>query len=224
MMHFLTVSDEVVPAVYSLSIKDRFSNIEAVLGCGDLPPYYLEFIVTMLGIPGFYVHGNHDSVEYSEDGEDVAAPRGCVSLEGRCEEHAGLLLAGLGGSIRYNNSSGAQYTEAQMYGRIWRLTPRLLFNRLRYGRYLDILLTHSPPLGIHNGPDRPHRGFRALISFMDRFAPRYLIHGHIHRSYGFSNVTETRYKRTMVLNTAGYRLLTIDAPAPRMRASADSEA
>jgi Icc-related predicted phosphoesterase len=224
MMRFLTVSDEVVPAIYSLSIKDRFPDVAAVLGCGDLPSYYLEFIVTMLGIPCFYVQGNHDGVEYSEGGEAVNEPRGCVSLEGRCVEHAGLLLAGLGGSIRYNNASGAQYTETQMLMRIWRLTPRLLFNRLRYGRYLDILLTHAPPLGIHNGPDYPHRGFQALLGFMDRFAPRYLIHGHIHRSYGFSSVTETRYRRTMVLNTAGYRLLTVDAPAHGHATPADSEA
>jgi uncharacterized protein len=224
MMRFLTVSDEVVPAIYSLSIKDRFPDIQTVLGCGDLPPYYLEFIVTMLGIPCFYVQGNHDGVEHSEDGEDLNEPRGCVSLEGRCVEHAGLLLAGLGGSIRYNNASGAQYTEAQMLMRVWRLTPRLLLNRLRHGRYLDILLTHAPPLGIHNGPDFPHRGFRALLGFMDRFAPHYLIHGHIHRSYGFSRVTETRYKRTMVLNTAGYRLLAVDAPARGHATPADSEA
>ena len=223
MMRFLTVSDEVVPAIYSLSIQDRFPDIQAVLGCGDLPPYYLEFIVTMLGIPGFYVRGNHDDIEYTEEGEEVNAPRGCVSLEGRCIEHAGLLLAGLGGSIRYNNSSGAQYTEVQMLGRVWRLAPRLLFNRLRYGRYLDILLTHSPPLGIHNGSDRPHRGFRALLIFMDRFAPRYLIHGHIHLSYGFSRVTETRYKHTTVLNTAGYRLLAVDAPARGRATPADRE-
>jgi Icc-related predicted phosphoesterase len=59
---------------------------------------------------------------------------------------------------------------------------------------------------------------------MDRFAPRYLIHGHIHRSYGFSNVTETRYKATMVLNTAGYRMLAIDAPARDHATPVDSEA
>jgi uncharacterized protein len=224
MMRFLTVSDEVVPAIYSLSIKDRFPEVQAVLGCGDLPSYYLEFIVTMLGVPCFYVQGNHDGVEYGEGGEDIRAPRGCSSIDGRSLCYAGLLLAGLGGSIRYNKESGAQYTEMEMLMRVWRLTPRLLFNRLRYGRYLDILLTHSPPLGIHNGPDFPHRGFRALLGFMDRFAPRYLIHGHIHRSYGFSPATETRYKHTTVLNTAGYQLLTVDAPAHSQAAPADNEA
>jgi Icc-related predicted phosphoesterase len=212
MMRFLTVSDEVVPAIYSLNIKDRFPDVRSVLGCGDLPHYYLEFIVTLLAVPCFYVEGNHDRVEYSAGGEELNAPRGCISLEGRSVGHEGLLLAGLGGSIRYNKDAGAQYTEREMLARIWRLTPRLLLNRLRYGRYVDILLTHAPPFGIHNGPDFPHRGFRALLNFMDWFAPRYLIHGHIHRSYGFSAVTETHYKRTTVLNTAGYRLLTVEAP------------
>jgi len=224
MMRFLTVSDEVVPAIYSLSIKDRFPDIQVVLGCGDLPHYYLEFIVTMLAVPCFYVQGNHDRVEYSAHGEEVNAPRGCLSLEGRCISHEGLLLAGLGGSIRYNKDAGAQYTETEMLVRVWKLAPRLLFNRLRYGRCLDVLLTHAPPLGIHNGPDFPHRGFRALLRFVDWFEPRYLIHGHIHQSYGFSAVTETRYRQTTILNTAGYRLLTFDLPAPHQAATADSEA
>jgi Icc-related predicted phosphoesterase len=224
-MRLLTVSDEVVPAIYSLNIKERLAGVELVLGCGDLPYYYLEFIVTMLSVPCFYVRGNHDGVEYTDGGEVLSAPRGCVSLEGRSLIYNGLILAGLGGSLRYNREAGAQYTEAQMQRRIWRLTPRLLINRLRYGRYLDILLTHAPPLGIHNGPDWPHRGFRAFLTFMDRFTPRYLIHGHIHRSYGFSAVTETRYRQTIVLNTAGYRMLTVDPLLPgRAAPTADSEA
>lgn len=209
-MQFLTVSDEVVPVIYSLNVQERFRDIDCVLGCGDLPYYYLDFIVTMLGVPCFYIHGNHDGAEHTEGGQVIKEPQGCVSLEGRTVVHGGLLLAGLGGSLRYNGDSGAQYTETEMMFRVWRLTPRLLLNRRRYGRYLDILLTHAPPLGIHNGPDRPHRGFQAFRHLMDRFRPRYLIHGHIHRSYGFSAVTETPYKQTLVLNTAGYRRLTVE--------------
>jgi len=224
-VRFLTVSDEVVPLVYSLNVKERFPDVHSVLGCGDLPYYYLEFIVTMLSRPCFYILGNHDGAEQTEDGESIQEPRGCVSLEGRSVYHEGLLIAGLGGSLRYNDAAGAQYTEREMLFRMWRLTPRLLINRWRYGRYLDILLPHAPPLGIHNGPDRPHRGFRTFLTMMDRFAPRYLIHGHIHRSYGFSAVTESRYKHTMVLNTAGYRLLSVDAAAEgRIAPTSDGEA
>ena len=150
-MQFLTVSDEVVPAIYSLNIKERFQSIQAILGCGDLPPYYLEFIVTMLAKPCFYVDGNHNGVEYTADGQELHAPRGCALVEGTSICHDGLLIAGLGGSIRYNNDSGAQYTETQMLTRVWALAPRLLINRMRYGRYLDILLTHAPPGAFGSG-------------------------------------------------------------------------
>ncbi|MEN9933785.1 MAG: hypothetical protein RLZZ387_364 [Chloroflexota bacterium] len=211
-MRLLTISDEIVPAVYSLNIKERFRDVQCALGCGDLPYYYLEFIITTLAVPGYYVLGNHDHAEETGGGERVTAPRGCISLEGRTERYGGLILAGLGGCVRYNNESGPQYTESQMLVRMWRLAPRLLLNRLRYGRYLDIMLTHAPPHGIHNGPDRPHRGFHTFLTLMDYFRPRYLIHGHIHRSYNVSAVTETLYRDTMVLNTAGYRLLNVDPP------------
>jgi Icc-related predicted phosphoesterase len=209
-MRILTVSDEVVPTVYSLSARERFGDVACVLGCGDLPYYYLEYIVTTLGVPCFYVFGNHDSPEVSDIGEPILAPRGCTSLEGRSERFGNLLLAGLGGCLRYNDSREHQYEEWQMAVRLWRLAPRLLLNHVRYGRYVDIMLTHAPPLGIHNGPDRPHRGFRAFLTLMDHFQPRYLIHGHIHRSYGFGMATETRYRNTMVINTAGHRVLEID--------------
>lgn len=209
-MRILTIADEVVPVVYSLGARARFGDVSLVLACGDLPYYYLEFVVTTLAVPCYYVLGNHDAPEQTEGGEQILEPRGCTSLEGQSCVVGGLILAGLGGCLRYNQSPGAQYTETQMLLRLWRLVPRLLLNNARYGRYVDIMLTHAPPLGIHNGPDRPHQGFQAFVQLMDRFQPRYLIHGHIHKSYGFSRETETRYRSTEVINTAGYRTLDID--------------
>jgi Icc-related predicted phosphoesterase len=86
------------------------------------------------------------------------------------------------------------------------MAPRLLWNRLRHGRYLDILITHAPPFGIHDGPDLCHRGFRAFLTFMRWFRPRYLIHGHKH-VYRPDEVTQTSYHQTEVINTYGYRIL-----------------
>jgi Icc-related predicted phosphoesterase len=80
---------------------------------------------------------------------------------------------------------------------------------LFHGRYLDILITHAPPYGIHDQEDRCHQGFRAFRAFMDRFRPRYLIHGHVH-VYGANETTESVYRQTKVINTYGYRVLEID--------------
>lgn len=211
-MQVLTISDEIVPAIYSLNVKQRYQDVKLVLSCGDLPYYYIEFVVTMLGVPVYYVHGNHDTPEIQDGGLEVAEARGAINLEGRGVRHDGLLIAGLGGCLRYKPEGTNMYTDAEMARRVWRLVPWMLFNNARYGRYLDVLITHAPPLGIHNGPDYPHRGFRAFLWLMDRFRPRYLIHGHIHLSYGYDTSTQSRYGDTTVINTAGHRLLEI-APA-----------
>ena len=69
---------------------------------------------------------------------------------------------------------------------------------MRYGRYLDILITHSPPFGIHDDEDPAHRGFKAFLRFMARFRPRYLLHGHRHVYR--PEPCKTRYLGTEVIN------------------------
>lgn len=206
-MHVLTIADEVIPAIYSLSVKERFGEAKFVLGCGDLPYYYMEFVVTTLGLQGYYVHGNHDTPQYLNDGTIEEEPRGWTNLEGRCVRHEGLLIAGLGGSIRYQPKGDYQYTQTEMMARALRLVPRLLLNQRRHGRYLDVLISHSPPHQIQDGSDYAHRGFHALRFLIERFTPRYMIHGHVHRSYGFNTPFETQHGPTMVINTAGYRMI-----------------
>jgi Icc-related predicted phosphoesterase len=89
------------------------------------------------------------------------------------------------------------------------LAPALALNRLRYGRCLDILVTHAPPEGIHDLTDPCHRGFHAFRTFMERFRPRFLVHGHVH-VYNPQQTTETRYRDTMVINAYGYRTFEVD--------------
>jgi hypothetical protein len=50
-MKILTVSDKVEQLLYGPALKRLHGDVDLVLGAGDLPFYYLEFIVTMLGGP-----------------------------------------------------------------------------------------------------------------------------------------------------------------------------
>jgi uncharacterized protein len=199
----LAVSDHVENLVYSDRIRERFGHVDLVISCGDLPPSYLEYIVSSLNVPLLGVRGNHDH------GRDFAAvPRGTLGpgthdLHARVAEHHGLLLAGLEGSMRYNDGPH-QFTETGMRAQIARLVPRLLLNKLRHGRYLDILITHAPPQGIHDRPDQCHRGFAALRNFLTRYRPRYHLHGHIHL-YDRQTITRTQFADTTVLNAYGFR-------------------
>lgn len=210
-MKILAVSDRVDELIYSPALKHLCADVDLVLGCGDLPQYYLEFIVTMLGGPLFYVVGNHGNavLDQQQPRHRWRYPGGCENVDGRVVRYRNLLIAGLEGSMRYNNSPYFQYTEREMAVKVWKLVPDLLFNRLRYGRYLDILITHAPPQGIHDRPDRCHQGFPAFVTFMERFRPRYLVHGHVH-VYKPGDATETVYRETTVLNAYGYRTLELD--------------
>lgn len=209
-MNILTISDKVVESLYSEAIKQRFGDVDLVLACGDLPPYYLEFIVTALNVPLLYVFGNHDQGVYTPSGQFQQAPMGCINVDERVVKVQGLLIGGLEGSMRYSGRGDHQYTEQDMQWKALQMVPALWWNRLRCGRFLDILITHAPPYRIHDGTDLCHTGFKTFLRLMDIYRPRYLIHGHQH-VYSLYTTIRTTYRRTQVVNTYGYQVIHFDA-------------
>jgi Icc-related predicted phosphoesterase len=213
-MRALAVSDKVEPILYSPGIIRRAGDVDLVISCGDIPFYYLEYIISTLNKPTYYVFGNHGrEVEYQSGKGDAwvrkTEPQGAMNLHCRTSREGDLILAGLEGSLRYNNAPRFQYTDNQMWANVMRLVPRLMANRTRYGRYLDVLVAHAPPYGIHDLPDLPHTGFRSFLRFMRWFRPRYLLHGHIHLYRG-NEVTRTCFEHTEVINVYPYRILDLE--------------
>ena len=97
-MRILAVSDQPMDSLYNSDVRRRMGKIDLILGCGDLPYYYLEYLLTMLDAPLCYVHGNHDPlVEYSSAGGTKSAPEGTDNIDLRCVNMNGLLVAGLEG-------------------------------------------------------------------------------------------------------------------------------
>jgi Icc-related predicted phosphoesterase len=200
----LSISDTVIPFIHSPSISEKIRDVDFVIACGDLPYYYQEYIIKKLNIPVYFVRGNHDSlVEYSS-GEERLAPRGGVDMHLHIAREEGLLLAGIEGCIRYNHWGHFQYTQMEMWGHFLRLVPGMLLNRVPYGRYLDILITHAAPWGIHDKPDWTHQGVRAFNMLLRLFKPKYHFHGHNH-VYETDKVVETQVGDTLVINTYGFR-------------------
>lgn len=211
-MKVLFVSDKVVEHIYSPSIATRYAKVELVVGCGDLPYYYLEYVQSVLNVSLIYVHGNHDPErEYLSNGSTVTGPMGGINLHCQTYQANNLLLAGLEGSIRYRDGK-FQYSQQEMWFNIFlHLVPRFLVNKLRFGRYVDMVVAHSPPYGIHNGDDRIHVGFKSFLWLMNVFKPGYLVHGHRH-VYNPSEVTETQFEQTRVINIYPYKVLDIEVP------------
>lgn len=226
-MKILCVSDQIDPLVYSNSARERFSDVELVFCAGDLPMEYIDFIVSTLNVPTFFVFGNHNLNEFhlfhrSADTShgNMNDSMGLQSVGGGAN-YAGfkavriptsvpgrpLLLVGASGSIKYNKGL-AQYTDSAMKLKLLKLLPRLLMNKLRYGRYVDIFLTHSPPRHLQDREDSCHRGFNCYRWFLEKFTPKYMLHGHIHL-YDLQEPRTTQYHQTEIINVFSHYILDI---------------
>ncbi len=207
-MKILGVSDQEVERSYDLAPQGEFAGIGMIVGCGDLRYGYLENIMTVLNVDLFYVPGNHD-LEYNPDSV-LGRAAGCTNLDLRTARCGNLLLAGFGGSIRYKPDGVNQYTQREAFLRAVLLLPSLWRNRRRYGRALDILVTHSPPFGLHDDQTRSHQGLKAINWLMGWARPRYLLHGHMH--YPQSNLSQdvTWQETTVIMNVYPYRLIEIE--------------
>ena len=213
-MNILCVADTTQSLAFSSNVKEIYKGTDLILSCGDMPVESYDYLSTMLRRDVFYVYGNHnlstfkaemdkEFMHYKKFENEYTKKFYGFLIDGKCLVHkrTGLIIAGLGGSMRYNTGD-SQYTESQMKWRIRRLVPTLLRNKRKYGRYLDILVTHAPPRGIGDGVDQCHKGFECFLSFMDKYKPKYLCHGHIHLD-DQNSPRVTQYKDTKVINVFG---------------------
>ena len=196
-MKILAIADEELMEFWDYYIPGRLKEYDLILSAGDLKAAYLSFIVTMARAPLLYIHGNHDT------GYAVTEPEGCDSIDGKIIEYRGLRILGLGGCLWYRPGDH-QYSEKQMRRRI----RKLRWEIARYGG-VDIILTHAPPRGVGDGEDRAHQGFESFLTLMDTYKPRYLLHGHVHMSYGMTFQRERAYQDTQVINVCGKYVIDI---------------
>ena len=206
-MKILAVSDQVVERIYALISSQQFQGVDLLLGCGDLPYSYLENIVSLLNVPLYYVPGNHDPA-YDERWSQSRA-EGCINVDLKLTTFKGLLIGGFGGSVKYRPDGVNQYTQAEANLRAWQMLPGLLWNRVRYGRALDVLISHSPPFGIHDDDTKAHQGLHALNWLLRVARPRYHFHGHTHFYRQNLSPSVTRFGSTEIMNIYPYKMIEI---------------
>lgn len=233
-MRFLCVSDQIDPFIYSDSAKERYSDVDAILCAGDLPMDYIDFIVTTINKPTFFVFGNHNLSEfrYYNNSKTSPIPLQQGSITDMSHNHGGdyvsnriirckrlsftdslgrntpLLIAGVSGSLKYNNGQD-QYTNIEMFWQLLLLTPALTWNKIRYGRYCDIFLTHASPRHIHDKEDPCHKGFECFNWFIKKFSPALLVHGHIHL-YDLQEKRLTVSGKTSVVNAYSHVIIDLN--------------
>ena len=196
-MKILVVSDVKSTCYFDCYTPGKLKEFDLILSCGDLSKEYLEFLVTMARCPLYYVPGNHD------ESFDLHPPEGCESVDGKLKVFQGVRILGLGGSYHYRRGS-QQYTERQMAARIQRLGWKI-----RRHRGFDILLTHAPARGINDLDTPAHRGFACFNDLIDRWQPKWFLHGHVHLNYGMSLPRKAERGKTKIINAYEYSVIEI---------------
>ena len=187
-MRILVVSDEESAYYWDFYSEDKFKDIDLIISCGDLAPQYLSFLVTFSHVPVLYVHGNHDECY------ETTPPDGCINIDDDIYVHNGVRIMGLGGSMKYRDGR-FQFTEKQMRRRFKKMIPKIFFNK-----GIDILVTHSPAYMINDGQDLPHKGFCVFRNIIEKYHPKYFLHGHVHKSYGSKFKRFDEYEGTTIVN------------------------
>lgn len=187
-MRILAIADEESKALWDYFDKSMLEGIDLIISCGDLDPRYLSFLVTFYTGPVLYVHGNHDG-KYEQ-----IPPEGCTCIEDKIFVYKGVRILGLGGSMRYKPGPH-QYTESEMKQRVHKLWFKLLKQR-----GFDILVTHAPAYQLNDGRDLPHQGFKIFRTLMEKYRPKFFLHGHVHLSYGRNYKRYDQYEDTHVIN------------------------
>jgi uncharacterized protein len=165
-------------------------NVDLVLCLGDLTRVDLEPLASVR-LPKLGVHGNHD------DGEEFTG-LGIESVHLRRIEVCGLCFGGFSGSHEYRNATGERLTWSQ----------KQASKKLRRFGHVDVMLAHSPPLGVNDDADDPaHVGLTGLREYIEREQPAMLLHGHT-----YPPLPVERFGATAVRHVRGHRFVTLPDP------------
>lgn len=191
-MRILALSDIESPFIYDHFNPEVFKDVSLVLCAGDLKAEYMSFVATMLHVPVLYVLGNHDESLLMDP------PGGCINIDGAVYNHQGVRIFGMGGCMTYSGGP-LQFTEFQM-------TLKLFKKKFHLRKGCHILLTHAPALGLGDGKDRAHTGYRCFLNFLEKVQPKWMIHGHQHLNYG-NNKRVLHHQNTTIVNAYGYTFI-----------------
>lgn len=202
-MKILVVSDIESKFIWDHFDPDRFRDIQLIISCGDLSAKYLSFLVTMIPCPLLYVPGNHDKTY------EQRPPEGCINIDGRVISYKGIRILGLGG-CKSPRSVPHEYTDEQMWRKVKRLEPQI-----RRAKGIDLFVTHAPAIGLGDGDDIFHQGFKSFRYIDDIYKPTIHFYGHRHL---VENPMDRKaiylYNESVMVNAYGYKIIEYDKGVP----------
>jgi Icc-related predicted phosphoesterase len=199
-VNILCIADVENKGLWDYYTPEKMEDVDLIISCGDLNSDYLQYLVTMANKPLLYVPGNHDAAY------DRKPPLGCENIDGKIYDFKGLRILGLGGSMKYHEGPN-MYTEGEMARKIRKMNSAIT---LRNG--FDILVTHAPAAGHGDLEDLPHQGFKCFNQLIEKWQPKYMLHGHVHANYNPGSFErETMHETgTKIINCYDKYLLSVE--------------
>jgi Icc-related predicted phosphoesterase len=181
-MRALVLADAPPHARLADLVRDQRPDV--VLTLGDLSRDDL-YGLDLVDLPKLGVHGNHD--------HDCFADLGIEDMHLKTRELGGLVFGGFEGSERYKPGP-YQYEQAEALALLADFPP------------VDVFLAHSPPLGLNDHDQVPHRGLAGISAYLERTSPRYLLHGHT-----YPETPVERYRQTTIVYTYRWQMVELSA-------------
>jgi hypothetical protein len=193
-IRLLAISDETDPALEQPRNREALAPVDAVVGAGDLDPDYLAMLGDAFNAPLAYVLGNHDR-PLADAYRHLPDP-----IDANPSQPFPLPLVGL---------SWAHPGAHRVDRAAWLQLPKVGLRRL-VGRPPLLVVSHVPPQGAGDGPDRYHHGEPAYRWLLDRLRPPLWLHGHT----TLATVADWRetYGPTTLVNVTGSVLVEVAPP------------
>ena len=186
----------------ALNIRERFGKTDVAISCGDLPFPYLEYVISMLDIPLYYVHGNHLTIIETPQDELRLHPWGGAKhapQESFMTRLTTCLIGGIEGSLQIQQRSQSIFTIPNVVdgsGNGAQDAAEQVALRSLSGL---LSLVTVPQRAFMLKSDYAHRGVHAFRWLLRWFSPKLHLHGHVHL-YMPNQPRETIFHQTRVVN------------------------
>jgi len=200
-------------------------TVDCVMSCGDLTKQYLEYITDGVNKNLYFVAGNHFAAQFYDDFKSRAALRkiyrgkglrhhsGGLDMHGTAEIFGDYIIAGFGGSQRYNPGT-FQFSEIEMERIVNRVKSairlRRFWNFITFRKKREIIvMSHAPVAGVHDKEDRCHAGFKCFRKFVFEMEPLLWLHGHVHLE-GQIKRQQSVLDKTEIVNVYSSRIIEVE--------------
>ncbi|MCP5454699.1 MAG: metallophosphoesterase [Thermotogae bacterium] len=200
--------------------NDRKRNVDILVGCGDLSPGYMDYLMSEFRPSvGVLIHGNHDEKYYRPYYSErnlkfsniykgfIIINNGVINLKNFLGKD--FFIAGFSGAMSYGDKP-FHFSEKEVKHFYKKLSKIKYMNKK-----FDMIVSHHPPYMENTLPDSDeyHKPSKELGKIYRSFFPPVWLYGHLHRNYTKSDFDFEIHKngeKSYMINSIPYKFMEYD--------------